>query len=347
MEFHINPEERFDNDPLHLSQIGQANQVEQSTMEISKLSLQDNEELNSYPPAPPTPTYGLTHQVNPPSPYQEEQFSPRYSPAPPSPMDDKGDDESEDYLDPRFLNLKSPSKTQNSDSSKEDLDCVIVKEITKTEDERTMEKFKVIFNYLAMKVGVVEDPNPDDWKVIRTPLWVDARNRIFQRRTRYAPAPPSKRSAKRLFLNRLPSPKIITNLAVFNVRVADFVKKNLLEIYNLVRSDCHATYYKKLVLTIYSALYASYSRSTQWRHPWSLATTSLQPGNGNKSRAAIEKRQRRINEEVARQLSGIWPRLSGGRCTAQPRQDAENVDDNTYYQLAFNSLGHGASTSKL
>ena len=346
MEIHINPEERFDNDPLHLSQIGQANQVEQSTMEINKLSLQDNEDLNRYPPAPPTPTYGLTHQVDPPSPYQEEQFSPRYSPATPSPMDDEGDDESETYLDPRFLNLKSPSKTQNSDSTNEDQDCIIVKEVTKTRDERTMEKFEVIFNYLAMKVGVVEDPTPVDWEVIRTPLWVDGRNRIFPRRTKYAPPPPSKRSAKRLFLNRLPFPKIITNIASFDLRVADFIKKNLLKIYNLVRSESHANFYKKLSLVLYSALYASYHRSTQWGYSWSLATISLQPGNGSKSRAALEKKQRRFNEEVARQLNGIWPRLTGGRCTLQPRQNAENVNNVTIDRLAFEAVRFGASTSK-
>ena len=134
---------------------------------------------------------------------------------------------------------------------------------------------------------------------------------------------------------------------MFNVRVADFVKKNLLKIYNLVKSDCHANFYKKLVLTLYSALYASYSRSSQWRHPWSLATTSLQPGNGSKSRAALEKKQRRFNEEVARQLNGIWPRLTGGRCTTQPRQNAGNVNNVTFDRLAFESLGYGASTSKM
>ena len=66
MEIHINPEERFDNDPLHLPQIGQANQVEKSTFEMNKLSLQDNEDLNSYPPAPlhPLMGYKLTHQAH-------------------------------------------------------------------------------------------------------------------------------------------------------------------------------------------------------------------------------------------------------------------------------------------
>ena len=82
------------------------------------------------------------------------------------------DEESEPYLNPRFLNLKSPSKTQNSDSTNEEQDCMIIKEVTKTREERTMEKFEVIFNYLAIRVGVIEDPTPMDWEVIRTPLWV-------------------------------------------------------------------------------------------------------------------------------------------------------------------------------
>ena len=124
----------------------------------------------------------------------------------------------------------------------ESSDCMIVKEIYKTKEERQWEKFQLLFNHISLKVGVIDDPTPEDWKIIKRTLWVDLHNNIHPRREKYAKAAPSKRSCKRMLLNRVIHPKIICNIHNWDERVANFFKGNLAELFNLMKAEKNSDY---------------------------------------------------------------------------------------------------------
>ena len=298
----INDEERFPNDPFF--KIGQSNQLIDVTLKVDDLDLnrkddQDHNEKNHLdmneplPSPPPTPTYNLSHEVSP-----------------PSPMDSEWDDVP--YLHPQFLNLKSPSFTRENIETpgKEQSEISIVKEVVKSKNERNLEKFRIIFHYLSMKTGVVEDPTYEDWQIIKTPVWVGVGNKVYPRRGSFAKNAPSKRSCKRLLINRVIHPKIIVNISSWDARVGNFMMDNLQSMFKLMQAPNHADFYKRTILVLYASMYAIYPRGFEWRHPFSLATVSLQPGDGTKARYQQQKKQKKFNEMVAQ-------RLPGGRCTAR------------------------------
>ena len=300
MEFHIDPQERFIDDPFSSSKIGHTNHTEDELgSELGSLSLEEKDDqcnMESFPPPPPTPSYEINYEVAPPSPFYGGAYqSPNYESGPYSPM------ENEDYLDPKFLNLKSPSKTQGDlQLVEQENDCMIIQE--KTKEERQWEVFQILFNYLSLKVGVIDDPTPSDWQIIKRPLFVDLHNNVRRRRQKYAKAAPSKRSCKRLLLNKLVHPKIVCNIHNWDERVADFFKRNLVKLFNLFKSEKNSDFYKKMTLILYSALYAVYPANYQWNYGFSLSTTSLQPGDGSKSRYQMQKRQKTFNQMMEKRL---------------------------------------------